>query len=157
MKSSRWLLGDIAGNVAACLLAFLVVMAVSAVVFRYLVGAPLAWAEEVEQLTLLWIIMVGLIYGKRKNLLLRMDILYNLLPERTRHYVSVFQECVHCVLFALMAFYGYKLALQVGSKPTSMLGIPQFWLYVSLPVGAAGSLVITLIQLYDLLFGKEAD
>ena len=157
MKVTRWFLGDLAGVVAACLLAALVILAVSAVVFRYVVGAPLAWAEEVEQLMLLWIIMIGLIYGKRKNLLLRMDILYNMMSPGLKRVVSIFQEAVHILLFCLMVYYGYKLAIQVGSKGSSMLGFPLKYLYFSLPVGAAGSLVITLIQLYDDITGREAD
>ena len=157
MKTSRWILGDLAGLVAALLLAALAGLAVSAVVFRYVVGAPLAWAEEVQQLMLLWIILIGLIYGKRKNMLLRMDILYNMLSAKMRHMVSILQEIIHIVLFCLMIYYGYKLAQQVGSRVTSMLALPLFWLYISLPIGALGALIISMIQLYGHVTEGEAD
>ena len=157
MKLSRWFLGDLAGIMAAALLVALVTLAVSAVVFRYAVGAPLAWAEEVESLLLLWIIMIGLVYGKRKNMLLRMDILLNLFSPGVRRVVMIIQECVHVGMFGLMAYYGYTLALQVGSKGTSMLGIPLYWLYISLPIGAAGALVIAAVQLYCQVTGQEAE
>ena len=157
MKATRWFLGDVAGIIAASLLAALVLLAVSAVVFRYVVGAPLAWAEEIQQLMVLWIIMIGLIYGKRKNALLRVDALYNLMSARLRRMVSIIQEAVHIALFCLMILYGYRLAQQVGTRGTSMLDIPLYWLYVSLPVGAAGALIISVLQLYGRIKGEEAD
>ena len=157
MKVTRWFVGDLAGVIAGCLLSCLVMLAVGSVIFRYIVGAPIAWTEEVQTLLLLWIIMIGLIYGKRKNILLRIDIFYNMLPPGMRRAVSIFQELVHVVLFCMMAYYGYKLALQVGTKLSSMLQIPLLWLYLSLPVGAVGALIITLLQLNELLRGREVE
>jgi len=157
MKVTRWIIGDLAGIVAACLLSCLVLLAVGAVIFRYVVGAPIAWTEEVQTLLLLWIIMIGMIYGKRKNLLLRMDIVYNMLPSGIRRGLAIFQELVNIILFCMMAYYGYKLALQVGAKLSSMLQIPLLWLYLSLPVGAVGALIITLLQLNELIRGREVE
>ena len=154
MKLNRWFIGDLAGNIAAILLAALVIVAVSAVLLRYIAGSPLSWSEEFEVLTLIWIIMIGAIYAKRNNTLLRMDILFNVLPASVRRPLAIFQELVHCGIFFLMIRYGYGLAMQVGAKTMPLLGIPLFWLYLALPVGACGMLIITLIQLYDMITGK---
>jgi TRAP-type C4-dicarboxylate transport system permease small subunit len=155
MKYDKWIIGEVAGNIAACLLACLVAFAVSAVLFRYLFHAPIAWAEEVESLALLWIIMIGAVYAKRKNTLLRMDILYNLMPPSARRYVAIFQELAHCSIFCLMIVYGYRLALQVYDKGTSLLNISLYWLYLSLPVGACGMLLMTVFRLGRMIRDRE--
>jgi TRAP-type C4-dicarboxylate transport system permease small subunit len=157
MKYDKWIVGEIAGGVAACLLACLVVFAVSAVLFRYLFHDPIAWAEELESLGLLWIIMIGAIYAKQKNSLLRMDILYNMMSPATRRYISILQEFAHCLIFCLMIVYGYRLALQVQGKGTSLLNIPLYWLYLSLPVGACGMLLMTLLRTGALIRAKGTD
>jgi TRAP-type C4-dicarboxylate transport system permease small subunit len=38
-----------------------------------------------------------------------------------------------------------------------MLDISLYWLYISLPVGAAGALIISVLQLYSYVKGQEAD
>jgi TRAP-type C4-dicarboxylate transport system permease small subunit len=151
------IIGEAAGGIAACLLACLVIFAVGAVLCRYLFHAPIAWAEEVESLGLLWIIMIGAIYAKKRNTLLRMDILYLMLPPAARRCAAIFQELAHCAVFCLMIVYGYRLALQVYDKGTSLLNIPLYWLYLSLPVGACGMLLVTLAQLGGMICGKGDD
>lgn len=153
----RWNPGDLAGSLAAGLLLILVILSVSAVALRYIVGNPLSWSEELSVLMLLWIIMIGAVYAKRKNAMLCMDIIYNLMPARLRGILDVVQELVHCTLFCLMIVYGYKLAVHVGSKTMPLLGLPVFWLYLSLPVGAAGLLIVSLLRLRNLLAGKREE
>ena len=157
MKLDRWSIGDVAGTISAGLLCVLVIVSVFAVGMRYLAGDPLAWGEEFSILVLLWLIMSGAVYAKRKDSMLRMDIVYNLLPVRLRHILDVAQELVHCALFGLMIFYGYKLAAHAGAKTMSLLAVPMFWLYISLPVGAAGLLLMSLSRLWGMAAGKREE
>jgi TRAP-type C4-dicarboxylate transport system permease small subunit len=151
----KWFVGDVAGILSTCLLSILIILAVSAVVFRYLVGSAIAWTEEIETFLMIWIIMIGAIYAKRTNSLLKMDIFFNMAPPAVKRFLGIFQELVHCGIFLLMIIYGYRLAVQVGNKGTSLLEIPLYWLYISLPIGAGGMLLVTLAQLYDLIRGQE--
>lgn len=155
MAWNKYSLGDLAGWISSIILVWLVVLAVTAVFMRYVAEAPLAWAEEMEQLSLLWIILTGAVFAKSRKALLRVDILYNLFPAGARRVLSIFQELVHCVIFGLMVYYGYKLAAHVGAKTMPLTGIRMFWLYLSLPVGACGMGIITLIQLWELVTGRE--
>lgn len=157
MKAKKWLVGDCAGWIAGLMLAFLVCVAVGAVFFRYVAGAPLSWAEEMETLTMLWIIMVGGIYAQRNGTLLRMDLLYNLLPRSAQRISDIIHEVVLSAMFGVMAWFGWKLALQVGDKTLPLLGVKLFWLYLSLPVGAAGMLLMTLVRLYGRLTGQTGE
>ena len=156
MKLTRWSIADLAAIIASGMLAILVGVAISAVFLRYILGTPLSWAEEVEIFTLLWTIMTGAIYAKRNNSLLRVDILVNLLPPSGQRALAILNEFIHIGIFSLMIYYGYNLAIQLGTKSMPLLGIPLKWLYISLPVGAAGMLIITIFQLYELITNKEA-
>lgn len=155
MKLSRWSVAELAGWVSAGFLSCLVITAVSAVFLRYVFKTPLMWAEELEVLFMLWLIMTGSIYAKRHNLMLRVDILYNLLPPSCKRGIDIFQESFFCVIFCIMGYYGYMLATQVAIKTMPMLGLSMYWLYLSLPVGAIGMLIVSVFQLYALFTAKE--
>lgn len=155
MKLSRWSIADACAIIASCMLGILISIAVIAVFLRYAMGRPLAWAEEIEIFTLLWTIMTGAVYAKKQKTLLRVDILVNLMPPRVQHLLSIISELLHVGIFCLMIYYGYNLAMQLGTKSMPLLGIPLKWLYISLPVGAFGMLVVTIFQLYDLITNKE--
>lgn len=157
MKLSRWIVADVCGFVSSVMLALLVGVAITAVFLRYIAGNPLSWSEEFEIFTLLWIIMTGAVVAKKNNGLLRVDILVNLLPLTAQRFITIITELVHVLVFCLMIYFGYNLAMQLGTKTMPLLGIPLKWMYISLPVGASGMLIITLIQLYDLITKKEAE
>ncbi len=155
MKLNRWSIGDVAGAAAAALLCVLVLMTVLAVALRYVAGSPLAWSEELSTLMILWIVMIGAVYAKRKDAMLRMDIFFNLMPPGLRRVLTILQEIIHCLLFGLMIYFGFKLALHAGAKTLPLLGVPVFWLYASLPVGACGLLLMSLFSLWDAVTGEK--
>jgi len=148
-------LGEFAGALSAVMLFGLVLLAVSAVFLRYIVNSPLVWAEEVEVLALMWIIMIGSIYAMQKNSLLRMDIVYNVLSPGVRRILDIVQYLIQIVVLSAMVWYGWELSLQMQTRTLSMLGLPYFWVYLSMPVGAAGMLIVTIMQLVDRLRGQE--
>ena len=148
-------LGEFAGALSAAMLFGLVLLAVSAVFLRYIVNSPLVWAEEVEVLALMWIIMIGSIYAMQKNSLLRMDIAYNVFSPGVRRILDIVQCLIQIVVLSAMVWYGWELSLQMQTRTLSMLGLPYFWVYLSMPVGAAGMLIVTIMQLVDRLRGQE--
>ncbi len=155
MSFNRYTIAEIAGIASSTFLALLVSVAVGAVLLRYIFGSPIIWAEEFEIFTFLWVIMLGAVYSKRNNTLLRVDILYNMFPPKIQRFVTVFQEFVHIAMFCAMIYYGYALAVQFGTKTMPILGWKFFYLYISLPIAAFGMLVVTIFQIIDLLRGVE--
>ena len=157
MKVNRWTIGKLAGAVSSALLCLLVGVTVLAVALRYVLGTPLSWSEELSTLMMMWIIMIGAVFAKGKDGMLRMDIIFNVMPPRMQRCMAVLQELVHCLLFGMMTYFGYRLAVHAGAKTMPLLGVPMFWLYMALPVGAAGMLLMTLVRLWSDVDGQEEE
>ena len=115
------------------------------VILRYFVGAitdwldldpvPFTWVEEVGELSLAWLTLIGAAIGIQSRSHFTLVVFVHRLPERAQLWIHRFNHALIAGVGALVAWYGLKLCLLNRTLTTPGLQINLAWLYASAVVG----------------------
>jgi TRAP-type C4-dicarboxylate transport system permease small subunit len=143
---------------AVALLVAMVVVVSLAVYFRYLLGSPLGWYDEVASFLLVWLTFVGGVVVTRR----RRHIGFELLVERqrpaARRALEIAAELLVLAFEALIVVYGWNLVARMGDETSvSLLWLEVGWVYAVMPASAALMALVTLRRLAALLTGAPLE
>jgi TRAP-type C4-dicarboxylate transport system permease small subunit len=115
------------------------------VMLRYFVGAvtdwldvdpvPFTWVEEVGELSLAWMTLIGAAIGIRSRSHFALSVFVHRLPEAAQLWIHRFNHALITGFGLLAAWYGFKLCLLNRTLTTPGLEINLAWLYASSVVG----------------------
>ena len=124
------------------------------VILRYFVGAitdwldldpvPFTWVEEVGELSLAWLTLIGAAIGIAARSHFSLSVFVHRLPESAQLWIHRFNHALIAGVGLLVAWYGFKLCLLNRTLATPGLEINLAWLYSSSVVGGV------LIAIYGL-------
>ena len=124
------------------------------VILRYFVGAitdwldldpvPFTWVEEVGELSLAWLTLIGAAIGIASRSHFSLSVFVHRLPEAAQLWIHRFNHALIIGVGVLVAWYGFKLCLLNRTLATPGLEINLAWLYASSVVGGV------LIAIYGL-------
>jgi TRAP-type transport system small permease protein len=144
--------GTVAENAAALLYAAMMVIAFTQVFYRYVLGSPLTWTEEIARYAFVWLVFLGaavtlLRTGQDGHIAL--TFLVDRLGARARFWLGALVHlAIGYVALHLMLWEGHKLALRTMAQTSPATGLPIGWAYMAIPIAGV---VMLLIQLYRLL------
>jgi TRAP-type transport system small permease protein len=141
--------------VAATLMATMCIIVFLGVFFRYVLGDPLTWTEEIARLCLVWITFLGTYLAYRRNLHISIDVVQKRLSRNAR-------RIIHLIVLVLVGMFMTMLMIQgtyysrafLGSA-TPLLGVPLGLVYAALPFCAALLLVTILVDTFNFLRGRS--
>ncbi len=147
-KAVLWNLDTI---VASVVLAILIVLTFAGVPFRYLLGAPFTWLEEVQLACMVWIVYAGAGAAFRAGNQVAIEMIVDLMPKGIQKAVEVF---ISIVVVAVLGYLFYQSLGYVGifirsGRATPMLKIPYALIYGIGPVSfvlMAGSYFYALFK-----------
>lgn len=152
-------IADVVGFVTSCV-ARLMLVIVAAVLFlqvvlRYGFGFSLPWPEEAARYLMIWVVMLAGSLLVKDEQLVRVDLFDHYWPDRLISVRNAFFRIMLAVLLAVMVWKGYENA-DFGQRRTSAtLGLSFYWIYLSVPVGAALMMFhMIVLALRDLLRGS---
>jgi TRAP-type C4-dicarboxylate transport system permease small subunit len=93
----------IAEHIAAAMFAVMFLAFIIQIVTRYLINFPLGWTFELSMLCWVWGVLWGAAFVVRERDEIRFDVVYSLLSDRIRRYMTVIAG------LALIALYGISL------------------------------------------------
>ena len=132
----------LAAGMAACSLVIL-----AQVFMRYVLGAPISWAEEFAVLVFAWLIFLGAAYVQRDDSHLSIDSLRRLAGARLAFALDVIRLAVIAACSLVVIWQGVALSLQTLTLEYPAMGVSRAWLYASAPAGFAIGLVYVLALL----------
>lgn len=141
-KNNIWKQIDTVISVVA--LVVLICITVMGVVFRYILGSPFSWLEEVQLALIIWIVFCGGRYAFETHNHVAIDMIYDMFPDRGKRFLLKLIAIVVTFVLALVCVYSIdyiKIMLQY-SISTSILSIPCGVLYLPIPV----SCILMIIQ-----------
>jgi TRAP-type C4-dicarboxylate transport system permease small subunit len=128
------------------------------VVLRYFVGAitdwldvdpvPFTWVEEVGELSLAWLTLIGAAIGIRSRSHFALSIFVHRLPETTQLWIRRFNHALIAGVGFIAAWYGVKLCLLNRTYTTPGMEISLAWLYLS---SVAGGILIAIYALAEIV------
>lgn len=146
---------DAVCKIAVVILMVTVLAAVCAgIVWRSVLNDALPWANELARFCLVWIAFLGSPVVLRRNGHVALDVIVESLkghPERTMRLVI---SLVVASVAATMCWAGWNLAYNARTQISSTLPITQMVIYLSIPIGSAAMVIVTLEQIGRNLTGR---
>ena len=118
---------------------FLVLMAVATfgnVILRYVFNSPIQWAEEFSRYAYIWVVFLGAAACSKRKMHIVIDAVTSHLPERAQTLCTVLVEAIVLILMGAITYYGYVLCT-MATQATSTLKIPQYTVYLVVPISGA--------------------
>jgi TRAP-type C4-dicarboxylate transport system permease small subunit len=118
-----------AENVIVALIAVMFVSFLLQIAFRYLLNHPLGWTDEVTVLCWVWLVLWGAAFILSDKDEIRFDIVYGLVPERTRRTFTVISSLALVVLFVVSLPASWNYVLFMKREKSAYLGMRFDYLY----------------------------
>jgi len=135
---------------AACLaLALAAGLACYQIVMRYVLRLPAVWAEPVVQLSIVYMVYLGIAVTFRRGALVSVDLLMTLARGRFRTALRWFILIGILTLLGHMFWYGWAIAARVQPNTHPILGISMMWTFISIPVGAVFATIAVIAAHLD--------
>lgn len=152
MKQSA---GDLAEIAAGLLLAAIVLVVLASFVARYILQLAIGWPEELARYIAVWLTFVGAAAAGARGEQISVDLLARLVPANLQRLFGIVIAMLSIVAMAILVWAMAPLFLGPAAQATSPgTGIARFWIYLALPIGAAGLFVQLFADLRDLLLGR---
>jgi TRAP-type C4-dicarboxylate transport system permease small subunit len=138
---------------------FTVALVFVQIIMRYLFSNALSWSEELARYIFIWQLWLGVSYATKNHSHIRIKIIENVLNERQRKILEAIALVVWFGFGVFVIYQGWKIALLIlASKQRSpALGLPMFYAYVSVPIGATLMNLRIAECLYKLFKGPERE
>ena len=148
---------QVAKTLTQVCVAIMAVIVTLQVIFRYFLGNPIFWAEELARYSLVWMTFIGAAVGLRAGLLACMDLLVTRFPAPVQKWIRVLAIALNCALFGFLLYYSIVLVgiPSVTSQKSPAMRLPMSYFYAAMPVGLILLLLQSFILLVETLTGKK--
>ena len=130
-------------------LGVLTCLGLAQVVWRYILGEPLIWSEEVIRYALIWTVFLGAGVTIKKGLLAAVEVVSQLAPAPLRKVLGVLSVVLSAAFWAVLLVYGIFILDAVQGMRSGALEMPMPLVYLAIPVGAGIALINTLAVAVD--------
>jgi len=128
---------------------FMVLMFLSTltnVVARYFFNHPIPWAEEFSRYSFIWVTFLGAALCTKHGRHIIINGFVKALPIRAEKAIALLVGLIMIGLAGIMVYYGWILCTN-ATQPTATLKIPQYCVYISVPLSG---ILIFLYTLRDM-------
>lgn len=152
-SASHWLNRGLRHLVGAML--FTMVLVVFAqILVRFLlprlgitVSAP--WSEELARYLMVWCIFLGAAVASRAGDLIAVESLVDALPARLGWRLKMLAYVATIAFLATLVWLGWRWVEFGREESSTVMNLPMSWVYLSLPVGAALTILNILTRLFE--------
>ena len=138
-------IGQVEELVAMALITIMAFVVNLEIFARYVFGRPFIWSEEVTRLTLVWMTFIAVPAMIRRGGDMVVDTFVNMLPQALRRWAHACRDVLMIVVYAIVAWEGYRLGIAVSGMPLVVTDWPSSLLAWPLVLG--GVLVILHVSL----------
>ena len=135
MAATRWI-DRVVDGVAVAAFAGMFACVLGQVVFRYFLGEPLVWSDELARYLFVWASFLGWIIAARRRSHLAIDMALTRLSPRGQAVMKIAGALAGVAFAALLAWYGWRIAVRNLDVETTTLFFSQGVVYAIVPVAA---------------------
>ncbi|MDR7868570.1 MAG: TRAP transporter small permease [Sporomusaceae bacterium] len=119
------------------------------VIWRYFLGNPLVWAEELARYALVWMTFIGAAVALRAGQLAAMDLVVTRFPPKVQKWISVLVSIANCALLAFLLYCSLNLVNMpsVLSQKSPAMRLPMAYVYMAMPLGLGLLLLQSVFRL----------
>ncbi|TNB48428.1 TRAP transporter small permease [Martelella lutilitoris] len=97
--------------------------------YRYVMNRPLLWTEEFTMIAFVWAVFWAAAFCVPIREHVSFDVVYDIVPERTRRIFTMFSMVMLIAAFALLIPYTWDYLDFLTRKKSSVLRIPMNYVY----------------------------
>lgn len=134
---------------------FAIIMTVTTLVgilFRYLMTNPLPWTEELARYAMIWMGLLAISMGVRRQSHLGLQLIINLLPRPVQKIFGYLIRVLIGYFLYMLMIYGGKMALNGYYQIAPALQIKMIYVLSAVPMAALLSLIQLFLTTVDDLF-----
>jgi TRAP-type C4-dicarboxylate transport system permease small subunit len=139
--------------VLMALVALIVVIVTTAVVFRYGLNAPLIFSFDLATILFVWLVFLGLAPAAHQGAHLAVDIATAFLPEPAARALDILMRLLMIAIALFLVRHSWDLAVRTRMEIASMR-ISMRWVYFAAPVGFAVFALYEAASLVGTLRGR---
>ncbi len=138
-------LGRIFEGFMVAIIVFQAILLVIGVVFRYLLNAPITWADEIVRYSLIWMTFAGAALATRDDKHIMVDVIDLMLPEWGKRITNWVADGVVIGFMVFLIVYGIKMTdYERGMFGETLSWFSYAYVYASIPIGAALTIFFTV-------------
>lgn len=107
-------------------------------------GKRIAICDEVSLFGLVWATYIGMGILYRQNGHCTMDFVVKAMPPKARSVIRIITNIIIIAVCVITVYYSWKLAIKSFNKKLVLTKIPYFYVDISITVGYAHMLVLTV-------------
>lgn len=135
-------------TIATCIM---VVSIFLQVVFRYVVGNPLFWSEEISRYAFIWVVFIGASIATKRGSHIGVDYFTALLNDRQRYYLGIVVSVLLLFFCATVVASSVPLIESNLTQKSPAVRITMAYIFLAIPVGFSMMFMYTLEALIDVL------
>lgn len=143
----------IAYHVIIYLLAWMTLVVLVSVFFRYVLQDALSWTEEFSKFLMIWMTLMGSPIALQLGAHVGIDALPTSLKGRAHFVLLLIIQLIILSLLAICIKEGIALTLLAGRQTASSLELSLGWIYMAMPLGAALMFLVAIQHLILALRG----
>lgn len=133
-------------NICSILFLVIIVATVAGVFFRYIVGTPLVWSDELARFSLVWMIFLGAAVVSFKESHLIVDFIYDYTSPLITKILKALSILVVFAFLVILVISSFDLLRVSGFNTSPALGIPLSYWRASVVVG---SILMIIAMIYN--------
>jgi TRAP-type transport system small permease protein len=137
------------------LVAAITVILFVSTIFRYFLGLPVGWSDEISRMLFMWITFLGAAVCAFREGHTKFTILVNKLSAQRRSYVHFISSILVFSVSVCLAYFGFKAISLISYEVFVILDITYIFAYISFPVSFLMISVYLLIRLIERLMKKR--
>ncbi|EGQ26475.1 C4-dicarboxylate transport system permease small protein [Sporosarcina newyorkensis 2681] len=122
--------------IATCALTGVLFVTIVSIFYRFILGRPFAWAEEVTLGLFIWAVFIGISSAMKRGGHIGIDYFVERMPKPLKIGAQIIRTLViYYVLLYVLVYLGFQLTAQATHKLTPVLGIGYHFVDIAVPIG----------------------
>jgi len=131
------------------------VVTILQVIARFIFSNPIPWGQDIIRLSFVYLVFFGGAYCVFKNEHLNIDIVFNILNEKSKKTLTIVIDILLIIFFIFLVYYGFIFTKTGLNQKAPYLDIPMAIYYLSLPIAALTMTYFQVRKLWKDLLGGE--
>ena len=155
MKKVLDILSNLLQTISGILFLFIFIINVAGIICRTFLDFSLLWVADVNNLSIAWMLALGMSVAIYKKGHITIDFIRDKLPKNVKKVLEIVLTLIIIAFFISLIFSGWKTVLMKMRLSFVVLGIPTGYAFMALPVFAFFSTIFMTYRLKNILLSKE--
>ena len=133
----HFVLTELIDYILALIISAISILTITQVFLRYVMNSPLFWSEELTRYLIIWLTFLGAGLGVRHRGHITVEFLARIFPLSFQRILNFSLDILIIAYLFVLCWLGVKVMMVFMVFKSSALSIPQGYIFLAVPVGAA--------------------